>query len=265
MLDTLTASPAAPPAPSGACPACGARLATDFCGNCGQEARERLTIGLVLRNVASTVFGLNRGLLYTFLSLSRSPGRVVSDYVAGATVSYTNPVSYLLLCASITALLFTSFGGIEDFIRGFNAGYSGGAAATTGDAVRRVAAHASIILAFVVPVAALASHTVFSRSGHNFAEHLVFNAYVIAQTLLLATGLDLLARMLAGPELLAGAAAPAVMGLVTLAYYACAAIPFFGEERIPGLLRSAGTIALSCAVYLLLAGFGVALTLGLSG
>ena len=233
MLDTPTVSPTAPhaaAAPAGACPACGARLAADFCGNCGQEARERLTLGLVLRNVVSTVFGLNRGLMHTFLSLSRNPGRVVADYVAGATVSYTNPVSYLLLCASITALLFTSAGGVDDFIRGFADGYSGAPAPGAADALRRVAAHASIIVALVVPVTAVFSRSVFTRSEYNFAEHLVFNAYVLAQGALGVTVLDVLARSLVRPESTAGNATGVVIAIIGIGYYAWAARHFFHER-----------------------------------
>ncbi len=267
MLDNTAVSPTAPhaaKAPAGACPACGARLATGFCGNCGQQARERLTIGLVLRNVVSTVFGLNRGLLHTFLSLSRSPGRVVSDYVAGATVSYTNPASYLLLCASITALLFTSFGGIDDFIRGFNAGYSGTADSGAADALRRMAAHASIIVALVVPVTALFSRTVFYRSPHNYAEHLVFNAYVLAHTTLIITGLDVLSRSVARPDSPAGAAAGFVIALLGAAYYAWGACRFFQQRLVGGLLRSVGVLLLSGLVYGVLASLAALVVSGIT-
>jgi hypothetical protein len=267
MLDHPTVSPAAPhaaTAPAGACPACGARLATDFCGNCGQEARERLTLGYVLRNVASTVFGLNRGLLHTFLSLSRSPGRVVADYVAGATVSYTNPVSYLLLCASITALLFTSFGGIEDFVRGFNEASSRAPVPTAADAMRRIAAHASIIVALVVPVTALFSWVVFHRSARNYAEHLVFNAFVLAQAALIVTVLDVLSRPVVRPDSTAGEVLGLVIGVMGAGYYAWAACHFFQQRLVGGLLRSGGVLLLASVAYGLLAGLAVVVVGGIT-
>jgi hypothetical protein len=252
-------------APAGPCPACGARLATDFCGNCGQEARERLTIGLVVRNVVSTVFGLDRGLLHTSLSLSRSPGRVVGDYVAGATVSYTSPVSYLLLCASITALLFTGFGGVEDFIRGMNAGWhSGTPAPSAEDALRRMAAHASIIVALVVPVTALFSWIVFHRSARNYAEHLVFNAFVVGQAALIVTGVDLLSRAVVRPDSPADQAAGLVMAIIGAGYYAWAACHFFQRRVVGGLLRSVGVLLLSCLVYGLLASLAATVAGGIT-
>jgi hypothetical protein len=265
MLDNTTVSPAVPfeaKAPAGACPTCGARLATDFCGNCGQEARPRLTMGLVLRNVVSTVFGLNRGLLHTFLSLIRNPGRVAGDYVAGATVSYTNPVSYLLLCASITALLFTSFGGIEEMIRGFNAGWHSGSPVPSAEAaLRRMAAHASIIVALVVPVTAAFSCLVFYRAARNYAEHLVFNAFVLGQAALIVTGLDLLSRPVARPDSTAGEAAGLLIAMIGAGYYAWAACHFFQRRVLGGVLRSAAVLLLSCLLYGVLAGLA-ALVLG---
>jgi hypothetical protein len=267
MLDNPTVSPTAPlpaKAPAGACPACGACLATAFCGSCGQEARERLTTGLVVRNVASTVLGLNRGLLHTFLSLIRNPGRVVGDYVAGATVSYTNPASYLLLCASITALLFTSSGGIEDFIRGFNEASARAPVPTAADAMRRIAAHASIIVALVVPVTALFSWAVFYRSARNYAEHLVFNAFVLAQAALMVTALDVLSRAVVRPDSTAGEAVGLVIGVIGAGYYAWAACHFFQQRVAGGLLRAGVVLLLSSVAYGILAGLAVVLVGGIT-
>ncbi|HZG42566.1 MAG TPA: DUF3667 domain-containing protein [Longimicrobium sp.] len=215
-------------------------------------------MGLVLRNVVSTVFGLDRGLLHTFLSLSRNPGRVAGDYVAGATVSYTNPASYLLLCASITALLFTSFGGIEDFVRGFNEASSRAPVPTAAEALRRIAAHASIIVALVVPVTALFSRIVFYRSARNYAEHLVFNAFVLAQAALMVTVLDVLSRPVVRPDSTAGEAVGLVIAVIGAGYYTWAACHFFQQRVVGGLLRAGGVLLLATLAYGLLAGVAVA-------
>ena len=185
--------------------------------------------------------------------------------MAGATVSYTNPVSYLLLCASITALLFTSAGGVDDFIRGYNTGYSGAPVPSANDALRRMAAHASIIVALVVPVTALFSRGVFTRSEHNFAEHLVFNAYVIAQAALVVTVLDVIAGSLLQPDSMAGAATGALIAVIGIGYYAWAARHFFHERGVAGLLRSAAILVLSCAAYALVAGIAAVVMIGVNG
>ena len=92
---------AAPPP----CPNCGEPRAGRFCSGCGQrEMGGRLTLRGLWREFASRAFNLNRGLLHTVVSLAQSPGSVPRDYVEGRRRTYTNPLSFLLLAATLSVL-----------------------------------------------------------------------------------------------------------------------------------------------------------------
>lgn len=89
------------------CPNCGAAQAGPYCPECGQRALGgRLTLRGLWREFASRVFNLDRGLLHTVTSLARSPGSVPCDYVEGRRRTYTNPLSFFLLAATLSLLTY---------------------------------------------------------------------------------------------------------------------------------------------------------------
>ena len=93
------------PAPA-PCANCGEPRAGRYCAECGQrEMGGRLTLRRLWGEFASRVFNLNRGLLHTVASLARSPGSVPRDYVEGRRRTYTNPLSFLLLAATLSVLV----------------------------------------------------------------------------------------------------------------------------------------------------------------
>lgn len=109
------------PAPSvlepTACANCGAERLGDFCHTCGQHYLEtRLTLPLLWREFAQRFLKLERGLGRTFIGMTRSPGRVARDYVAGRRRTYVNPLSYLLLGAAVSLLLMPLYSSPDHFL-----------------------------------------------------------------------------------------------------------------------------------------------------
>jgi hypothetical protein len=240
---------------SGACPACGTPRPDRYCPSCGQRRRERLSTEYVFRSLLSDAVGVNRGLVHTFVQLLRDPARVVKHYMAGHTVSYTNPASYLLLFASITALLFVNSGGMEDAVRSFNEGFArGNVPETMPLALRSIVAHTSVFVALGVPMTALFSRAMFAGSGHNYAEHVVFNAYVLSHVGVFLGLVDLVGGWLVPSRSAASAVLLLVTALLVLAYYARAAIPVFGERLVPGVLRSASVLLMATSGFTTLTG-----------
>jgi hypothetical protein len=72
------------------------------CGACGQRAYTgRLTLRGILARSVSEVANLDRGLLHTVISLTRSPGETARHYIHGRTACYTNPVKYLIIMVAV--------------------------------------------------------------------------------------------------------------------------------------------------------------------
>ncbi len=57
-----------------------------------------------MRELPARVFNLDRGLIHTFLDLTKRPGRTARDYVNGRRSPFINPLTYFLVAATIHLL-----------------------------------------------------------------------------------------------------------------------------------------------------------------
>lgn len=90
------------------CPNCSNTFDGNFCPNCGQK---KLTHPYTLKSLLLSVidaFDFNRGFLFTLYKLLTTPGKLLTEYLAGKTKPYNNPVKFLFTLVafvSIVALL----------------------------------------------------------------------------------------------------------------------------------------------------------------
>jgi hypothetical protein len=223
------------------CPTCGAPQAGNFCATCGQRFRSgRISLRQIASEVLSELIALDRGLPHTAIALFRRPGSLIRDYLAGATHRVTGPAKYLLICAAIGAIVYLQLGWLKTDVGGLS-GLS---------AIARE--HLSLLLIARVPVAALLTVVLFRRAGFNLAEHLVFNAYATAQSLLLLALTAPVALLGIVPmELYAG-----LLVLGAVAYYTWAAVDLFRIHLWGDVLRAAAVQGIVILLYLLVLGFG---------
>ncbi|MCC6724047.1 MAG: DUF3667 domain-containing protein, partial [Saprospiraceae bacterium] len=88
------------------CKTCDAPVVGNYCPACGQRhLGERITLRFIGVELFQMLTNLERGLWHTLLELVRNPGRVIRDYLSGATVLYYQPVRFLLLMTGISALM----------------------------------------------------------------------------------------------------------------------------------------------------------------
>ena len=98
------------------CLNCGQTPSGPFCEFCGQRAGlQPFTLRTLLRQLPKAVFDVDRGLWHTLTGLLLRPGEVINGYLDGRRIQYTNPITLLVLFASIYAVLLSS--GWLDFSR----------------------------------------------------------------------------------------------------------------------------------------------------
>jgi hypothetical protein len=114
-----------------------------------------------LRNILT----LDSGLLHTVHRLTVGPGQVIRGFLAGRTVPYTHPATYLLISFAAFAL---------------GAGVFSNGTGNEGDRV---------FVALLAPCVAIAARLLFWRAGLNFAEHLIIALYVLGHVVLLYAGM----------------------------------------------------------------------------
>ena len=100
--------------PTGGCLDCGAPRLGDYCHGCGQRhADDRLTLRSVWRDFAERFLKWERGLPATVRMALLDPGRLAREYVAGRRRRYVNPVSFLILGATVAVLLIPLYASQE--------------------------------------------------------------------------------------------------------------------------------------------------------
>ena len=84
------------------CKSCNSIINTNnFCGNCGQKIYDkRFTIHSFFMSLLDAL-DINKGFFYTIRMLFIKPDKVIYDYLKGSTISYFNPLKYLLIISGI--------------------------------------------------------------------------------------------------------------------------------------------------------------------
>ncbi|MDT0606576.1 DUF3667 domain-containing protein [Croceitalea rosinachiae] len=172
------------------CKNCNEKLRKDdrYCSNCGAKiVYNRITLKRILSDAAETVFGWDNKYFYTLRSLVLKPHIVLEDYVSGVRKRYVHPFTFLIIGATLTLLTFTFFldqfmGNLEAFNIRLVERYNGmGVKDLDLDRVDKVQAeilkYFNIVTLLLIPLYSIFTYTIY-RKTFNYAEHLVFNAFV---------------------------------------------------------------------------------------
>ena len=183
------------------CQNCGAVVSGRFCAACGQKhPQERFTVRALLHSAYEHTFEFDRGFFFTLRELFLHPARVIREYVSGRRSIYANPVKYLAIWLGISTLLMTMFVDPEKLtlqaqrqiiqdpvsapvrkqsprMRQMQADIS--------DIQRQLFQNPQFIYALLVPLLSVFTALLLRGSGFNYAEHLVFNTYLMAQNIVL--------------------------------------------------------------------------------
>ncbi len=87
------------------CVNCGNLFYGKFCNTCGQKNIKRFTGIYLWQSLRENILGIDSGLLHTFKELWTSPGKMILNYLKGATSQYYSPLKYLALWTAVYLIL----------------------------------------------------------------------------------------------------------------------------------------------------------------
>lgn len=177
------------------CKNCGHHFEGHFCPNCGQKyIDQRLTLKDSISWALNSIFNLDKGFLYTTLTVLRKPGMVVKDMLNGITIRYSHPFRFVFIWASISALVGISLGTYQDSSVAFNQ-----AMGVSDEVIRNgqkfqkfMGNYMSFVILSMIPLYSLATKWLFKSRGLNYAEHLVMNAYAMSSSMVVGLPLTIL-------------------------------------------------------------------------
>ena len=201
------------------CLNCGATLHGPYCHQCGQKASlPRLTIRSLISKLFASITSVENKFWFTVKELFKQPAKVMQDYVSGKTVTYYHPIRYFLIWVGLAALINISTG-LYDMQSTDTYKYileEGDTAAwerqkSIQNVIKKFT---NLIPLFLIPFYGWISYLLFRKRAYNYAEHLTFVTYVIAQNTII--GLPIFALYYFIPSLISYAI---IIGNTTGAIY----------------------------------------------
>jgi len=166
-----------------ACKNCTTEYEGKYCPQCGQRAKvKRITTKAVFEEMRDRLIHIDSGFLFTFLQLARRPGAMIREFIEGRRAPYTKPIKFLIWATALNFLVFHLVGLDKDIMEAMTQQQgqaSAGAKAFQAKFNQYIFDHPAIMTFLLIPNIALFSSLFFRKSGFNYAEHFVLNAYLM--------------------------------------------------------------------------------------
>lgn len=159
------------------CKNCGKAAAGNFCSQCGQSFHEgRINAHYFLHDIPHSIFHVDKGFFYTFISLFTRPGSMIKDYLDGKRVKYFRPFGYVIIMSTICTLLVKLIAaGITSTYLKYNPGF------VPQEKEGFFNHYFSVFIFLMIPFASVITYLFMRRGKYNFWEHFLINTYIAAQ------------------------------------------------------------------------------------
>jgi hypothetical protein len=161
------------------CKNCESPLTGHFCVNCGQKAEiHRVTFKHFLHDFFHAFTHTDKGILLLIKELVTRPGFVAREYLDGKRKKYFNPLTFLIIMAS----LYAYFGSLTGYFEALSAGQGPAKHPIHAEVMSFMDHYGKIVNLFLSPVLiSFFSWLFFIRSKNNLTENLVLNSMVMGQ------------------------------------------------------------------------------------
>ena len=167
------------------CKNCGQHFKGNFCNNCGQSAdTQELNFKFLRKNIFKLMFKyLDKGILYTSKQLFTRPGNAIREYIEGKRVNHFEPFALLVTIATLYGFFFHYFH--INLFANVPLDDPTFAKIDLSYINEWMSTHFSLATILFLPFYTVGSFIAFKKQGYNIIEHLVLNAFLGSQRLLL--------------------------------------------------------------------------------
>jgi hypothetical protein len=161
----------------------------NYCNQCGQPAEtHEINAHFLIHDIQHGFFHVEKGILFTVKELFTNPGHSIREYLQGKRVKHFKPISLVLLLAGILGLLNHYFH-IDILGDGFKVNGTGREADELRESFNKVrewiSSHYALVSLLLLPIFSVGTFFSFRKKGYNFIEHLILNAFLTSQRLVL--------------------------------------------------------------------------------
>ena len=147
-----------------------------FCNLCGQKAAtHRFTMHEWLHEIPHGILHVDSGFFLTLKTLLVRPGDAIREYLTGKRKLLFSPFLYVLILCGLFVVVSHFFQNPTEELKQIEPGNFKEALAYIEEHYYKI-----IVIAMILPMA-IGSFSAYYKSGFNFAENLVLNAYLTGQ------------------------------------------------------------------------------------
>lgn len=251
------------------CLNCSSEISLDakYCYNCGaHQSKNELTTKEVFIELFDVIIIWNKDFFKTFFHLVAKPAKTAGYYIDGGRKRYMNPLLYMLFSFFLYVLILSFTGGEMIFIEGMKEMASGANREHTEylarnpseieldsqpeyidiDSVSNLNRFSKILFFLTLPIMAITSILFFKSSGMKFAGHLVVNAFLMSQLMMI--GIITIPLTLFEPSIQIISSIPKYFILLYIIYYQ---YKVFDGKILISILKSIGFILISLFITII--------------
>ena len=161
------------------CLNCGTELPLNFCSNCGQKKYKRIDRKYIWDEVQYSTVHMNKGFLYSLKNTLKNPGKTARTFIDGNRVNHYKPIALAFILSGITAFIsykIIGLGAIMNSVQDKDVANL----QMTHDLNAFTQSYTALLFLALIPFFALFTKWSFKSWGHNFYEHVVMNAFILA-------------------------------------------------------------------------------------
>ena len=170
------------------CQNCQQHFRGNYCNHCGQPAdTHRITLHFLWHDIQHGILHVDKGLLFTVKELFTRPGNSIREFIEGRRFNHFKPISLIIVLAGICGFLYQYYhiNILAANVKITSDGDISHAQNILTKATEWFAEHYALISIMELPLFATGTFIAFKKAGYNLTEHLVLNAFLTGQRLIL--------------------------------------------------------------------------------
>ena len=220
---------------------------------------ERFSLKSVFQAIIDQ-FNVDKGFIKTYRLLTTQPGKSIRTFLMGDRKLLTKPFQLLIVSTAIAAFFTIQIMPKDNFIKGVKKGSMDKKEILDNPTEEQVAKMEkleklndqimevygrffNLFILLMIPFVSLATYWFFKKTGFNYAEHIIFNSYVLSyQNLVFILSIPLI--------FFVSAHFIWVYILIAYVYYFYACRRFFEMNFLPNFARAFGALVVGTLMYI---------------
>lgn len=169
------------------CKNCGHKYKGNHCNYCGQlAATDRLNRHAVWHDIQHGFLHFDRGIFFTIKEMFTRPGHSIREYIEGKRIKHFKPISFVLLIAGIYGYLDHRFDiSLSKMQLKTEINKPRKNSLEIAKITEWITNHYALFTLGILLFVALASKWAFKKTGYNYIENLILNAFLSGQRIII--------------------------------------------------------------------------------